>query len=188
MIDELLIYVSLIGVGALIIFLIVYEVRRRKDIARNPRREPSDVTPRQLTILTIAFVLIGSVLLVAATIMTLQTRSFIASAIATNGKVVGLEPSNSGTRNKTTYFTVFSFKDAAGQTHTIRTTSSQYPPPFQVGSEITVLYPVGLPESAQIKSFSMLWLTPTFLFVMGFGFAGIGSLALHAVRKTYGGE
>jgi hypothetical protein len=166
--------------------------RRESAVAQISMLDASRVTSmntlRQVTVLTVTFVIVGIGLLVAGTVITLQTRSFIASAIATDGKVVGLEPSNSGTRNKTTYFTVFAFKDAAGQTHTIRTTSSQNPPPFQVGSEITVLYPVGLPESARIKSFSTLWLIPTFFFVIGFGLAGIGALPLHAARKTYGGE
>jgi hypothetical protein len=145
-------------------------------------------TLRQVTVLTVVFILIGLGLLVAGTVMAWQTRSFIASAITARGEVVGLEPNRSGTRGGTTYFTVFTFKDATGQSHTSRTSSSQNPPPFQVGSEITVLYPVGLPESARIKSFSTLWLLPTFLCVIGFGMAGIGAAALYAARKTYGDD
>jgi len=143
-------------------------------------------TVRKLTLLTVLFIIIGFGLLIAGTVITQQTRSFIASAIAARGQVVGLEPNDSDFNKRTTYFTVFAFKDSTGQPHQIRTTSSQYPPPFQVGNEITVLYPVGLPESAQIKSFSTLWLMPTVFFVLGFGFVGIGAGALCAVRKTYG--
>jgi hypothetical protein len=61
-----------------------------------------------------------------------------------------------------------------------------YPPPFEIGSKITVLFPRDHPEFARFKSFRTLWFIPTFLFVLGCAFAGIGILALFAVRKTYG--
>jgi Protein of unknown function (DUF3592) len=142
---------------------------------------------RPLKIITISFALVGFGFLVAATVTTLQTRSFIASANTVPGLVVNLEPYHHSTsRGHTPYNTVFTFTDNAGQSHTNRTTFAQYPPPFQIGSQVAVLFQTNNPESAQIKSFRTLWIVPTLLFTFGFGFAGIGILAYFSARKTYG--
>ena len=140
---------------------------------------------RQVTVLTLSFVIVGLGLLVVAAVLSLQTRSFMASAVATPGWVVGLEPSHSG---HATYYTVFAYADERGMPHTNRTDWAQNPPPFSIGSQITVLFPPSRPEAAQIKSFSALWLIPTVLWGFGLGFTVVGTLAFFAARKTYGND
>jgi hypothetical protein len=138
-------------------------------------------TLRRVTVVTVVFIVLGIGLMAAGTTRIIQTRTFIASATAADGQVVDLEPNHRSRR--TTDYAVFAFKDATGLSHTNRTTSAHRPPPFPVGSKITVLYPVGLPESAQIKSFRTLWFLPTLLFGFGFSFTAIGVAALRAARK-----
>lgn len=129
----------------------------------------------------VCFMLVGLGLLTAAIVITLQTRSFIADSVMAEAHVVALQSSR-----RSSYYTLFSFQDTTGTFHTNRSATAQAPPPFSVGSQITVLYPSSDPESARIKTFGSLWLVPTFLFGFGVAFLGGGSAALILGRKTYG--
>ena len=135
---------------------------------------------RQVTLLALFFVIVGLGFLVAATLVSLQTREFVASAVSTTGLVVALEPGHRG------YYTVFTYADDHGQPHTDRTDSAEDPAPFRVGSRITALYLPNLPEAARIKSFRTLWLLPAVLWGFGLGITLAGTFGFIAARKTYG--
>ena len=141
---------------------------------------------RQVTALTVAFVLVGLGLLIASAFLTWQTSNFIRTSKTAPGRVVDLEWCSGSSGHGGGYRTVFSFTDSYGQAHTVRTKSWQNPPTHRIGAAVEVLFQPMVPEEASIRSFQTLWLIPTVLAGLGVAFAGIGGGAFVAARKTYG--
>lgn len=145
---------------------------------------------RQARVFTAAFFFVGVGLVAASAFLAWQTWTFMRTSKSAPGRVVDLEwrDGSAGRRGSSGggYATVFTFMDASGQAHTVRTKSAQNPPTHQVGVPVEVLYPPTCPKDARIHSFSTLWLTPTFLLGFGVAFAGIGGYGFVVARKTYG--
>lgn len=64
---------------------------------------------RQVTLLALFFVIVGLRFLVAAPLVSLQTREFVASAVSTPCLLVAWEPGHR------VYYTVFTYADDHGQ-------------------------------------------------------------------------
>jgi hypothetical protein len=140
---------------------------------------------RQVTAIATFFILIGLASLIAGAIFFLRTSEFLAIAKTAPGRVIRLDPDTDNHHN-ITYHTVFTFDDDSRSSHTIRTSYSQRPQPYDVGDRIVVLYPLDSPDDARIRSFSSLWLLPTILGAIGVVFPAVGLFAFISAHKTYG--
>lgn len=141
---------------------------------------------RQAKVLSVSFLTLGLALCVVTAVLWLRTRTFIRESVSASGRVVELEYGEGlGGRSGGGHITVFTFVDAAGQSHTNRAGAAQSPPTHQVGDTVTVLYAPNDPAVARIQGFRTLWVVHTFLGGFGFAFTGIGLVAWFAVRKTY---
>jgi hypothetical protein len=140
-------------------------------------------TTRQFTVFTGTFCLVGVGLLACAAFLVSRTATFIHTATATSGCVVGLEWRNGAGRSGG-YVTVFTFSDNSGQKHTVRSSGALNPAPFPVGAVVTVLFQPAAPEDARIQSFRMLWFVPMVVSILGCAFAGIGAFLFLVNRKA----
>ena len=131
-----------------------------------------------------SFIAVGFALVIAATALTFQTRSFVAGSTATLGRVTAWDYRKSSLR-ATGFVTVFTFTNAAGRTYTVRSGWASSRPSHRIGEAVTVLYPPEKPEAARIQSFQTLWLLPTVLGCSGLAAAGMGVLALRAGLSSY---
>lgn len=151
------------------------------------RAEVMKPKPQEPTVALMS-VIFGLCFLAAGTCTFLQTRSFVASSLITRGRVIGQQPMNDlghqpMNDSDSCCYSVFSFNDSAGQSHQGMTSIGSYPPAYQVGTEIAVLYPHDHPELARIGSFKSLWLLPTLLCGFGFFSAVMGTLGFRASRN-----
>lgn len=85
-----------------------------------------------------------------------KTKSFLIRAVTTQGKILDLKEHSSG--DGVVYRPVFSFVDNAGKEHKIHSTWGSYPPRYEIGDSISVLYDPRNPGNAKIDSFLNLWL------------------------------
>ena len=78
------------------------------------------------------------------------------------GEVVRLEESNSSEGGCCVYSPVIEFQ-ANGQTYSFEGDNASYPPAYEVGEEVSVLYDPADPDTAQINKWSERWLMPIIL-------------------------
>lgn len=115
------------------------------------------------------FFLLGLVFLAVGGGWVDRTKDFKQSAARTEGVVIDLVITRSGT-----YAPVFEFDDASGVRHRIVSATASNPPAFEVSERVRVLYQPGHPEGARIDSFLELWLGPLIFLVLGTAFSGFG--------------
>ena len=77
----------------------------------------------------------------------------------THGTVVRLEESDSSEGGCCVYSPVIEF-DGNGQTYSFEGDNASYPPAYEVGEEVSVLYDPADPDTAQINKWSERWLFP----------------------------
>ena len=77
----------------------------------------------------------------------------------TTGRVVRLEESSSSEGGCCVYSPVIEF-DVNGQTYSFEGDNASYPPAYEVGEEVDVLYRPSNPDTAQINKWSERWLFP----------------------------
>lgn len=77
----------------------------------------------------------------------------------TTGRVVRLEESSDGDGGCCVYSPVIEF-EANGQTYSFESDNASYPPAYDVGEEVNVIYHPSDPDTAQINKFSERWLFP----------------------------
>ena len=99
------------------------------------------------------------------------------TAIRTSGQVIELRPDMQD--NDITYRAVFRFADETGKEHTVTSSHNSKPATHRVGDQVTVLYPPGHPEAANIDSFWELWFMPA---IFGFLAAAFGIWLFFAMR------
>lgn len=78
---------------------------------------------------------------------------------STTGIVIELEEGTDGDGNCCTYSPVIEF-EANGQKYTFESDNASYPPAYEVGEEVRVLYNPENPDNAQINKASERWLMP----------------------------
>lgn len=74
----------------------------------------------------------------------------------------------------TSYYPVFTFKDANGVKHIVYSDTGSYPPTYQIGDKITVLYNPNNPRYAKINNFFSIWIIPLITGVLGVTYLPIG--------------
>ena len=77
----------------------------------------------------------------------------------TTGRVVRLEESDSSEGGCCVYSPVVEFK-ANGQTYSFEGDNASYPPAYDVGEEVNVIYHPNDPDTAQINKWTERWLFP----------------------------
>ena len=77
----------------------------------------------------------------------------------TTGRVVRLEESDSSEGGCCVYSPVIVF-EANGQTYTFEGDTASYPPAYDVGEEVKVIYHPNDPDTAQINKWTERWLFP----------------------------
>ena len=94
----------------------------------------------------------------------MKTAKFLEVALGAEGKVLRMEKRKSS--EGAIYYPVFSFIDREGKEHEIHSSYGSYPPRYEVGDSISVLYEPQNPRKAEIDSFLSLWLGPVIGFVL----------------------
>jgi hypothetical protein len=121
----------------------------------------------------VCMIFVGLFILIIATIVFFKQQQFISMAITTEGQVVALLQTKSGT-----YAPVVNFTAENGQIIEISSTSSSNPPAYEVGERVEVYYASYNPQSAEISGFFSLWGTSTILGGIGLIFNIIGAAML----------
>jgi hypothetical protein len=139
---------------------------------------------KTLTLIKYTFTVIGSVLIAIAIIGYSNTRSFLESAIETEGVVIELIRSSAAksssasgifARGSYTYTPVVQFKMVSGEFTTFMPSTSSNPPSHVPGESVLVLYNEYDPAHAIIKSFFSLWGESLIVGGLGVPFISIGA-------------
>jgi uncharacterized protein DUF3592 len=79
-----------------------------------------------------------------------KTRRFLASASVAKGTVISLERSRLYHPASKAVEPVFTFRDAQGVEHRVRSNTGRYPPAYRVGDLVDVFYHPNAPQEAMI--------------------------------------
>lgn len=145
----LLTLLALAGVSNLILFLVVWRLRRISQRQPEMRRLP--------WLLAVAM---SWILALGALGTALHSWSFIRSATTTQGRVIALKERLSQENDSKTYSPTFEFQDAAGQPHVVESSFASNPPAHEVGEVVPVLYRPGDPSAARIDRARYHWFAP----------------------------
>jgi hypothetical protein len=141
---------------------------------------------KALNLISGVFSTVGVGMLVGSFFAFADTRSFISRAAETEGRVIALDRSRSGSgSSSTTYRPVVEFTSGTGKRIEFTSNVGSNPPSHRVGDSVKVLYNPADPDSARIKSFFQLWFVFIIFFVLGLIFAAIG-LTMILVRARGG--
>jgi len=121
----------------------------------------------------IIFVSVGVMLILLAAFVAIQQQQFLSVAIKTQGEVVALLPTRSGT-----YQPIVHFETVDRQRVEISSTSSSNPPAYEVGEKVDVYYQSADPHKAEITGFFSLWGIAAILGGIGLTFTIIGGAML----------
>lgn len=94
------------------------------------------------------FLALGVALLIIAGVITYKVKSFIDSAVETNGNVVDLLPARSN--KSTTYAPVVIYDDQYGVDHRYISNVSSSPPAYDIGEIVVIYYNPKNPDDAMI--------------------------------------
>ena len=147
---------------------------------------------KTMSVIKYLFVLIGGVMLIGAAFAAANTRSFLAHALRTEGKVVALQPryststssSNSTTSSSNTSLTFAPLVrfTHAGQVIDFTASTASNPPAYRVGDTVPVLYEDKPPFNGRIDSFFSLWGAATIVGGLGTVFLSVGALLIIVPR------
>jgi hypothetical protein len=121
---------------------------------------------------------IGSIFLIVGIIITLNTRSFVAKSVTTQGTVIDLIRRTSGSSRSSVYYPMIQFTTSSGDRIIFEANSGSSQPAFKKDQQVEVLYNPQQPNSAVINSWAELWLLPVICTAMGSLFVLIGGIAL----------
>ncbi|MEN0106375.1 MAG: DUF3592 domain-containing protein, partial [Pseudomonas sp.] len=130
------------------------------------------ITAKNIRAFVLIFALGGLIMLALAGYMAYLKLQFIQSAVQSRGEVIALEQrqaSIGSKKDQVVFSPVVRFRDEAGTEVTFTDGLGQYPAGYAVGERVSVLYPRGNAQQAEINSFGSLWGLPI-------GFASMGSL------------
>lgn len=156
----ILILVILI-VGIIIGLMIGYSRTVQRAAERAPQTNP-------LTVARI-IVLAGCLLLIATAATGLHAWNFTRHAVKASGTIIEMRPRYDRESNSTSYSPTFRFRDGQGGEHTVDCNFSTYPPLFQIGEKVNVLFRPDAPDKARIDSYWEVWGATTLLG----GFSGV---------------
>jgi hypothetical protein len=98
----------------------------------------------------------GSICLLIALVSALYFWHFVSTASHADAKIIRMVE-RKVKDDETAYFPVFTFHDAKGAEHTIHSSSGSFPPAYEVGDTVPVLYSPTDPANAKIDSFFSVW-------------------------------
>jgi hypothetical protein len=127
-------------------------------------------------VLPLIFLLCGIALSIAAARHALRTRAFLSTAVEAVGEVVALEqelPMEPGEPHS--YRPVVSFSIGPRGRVRFKSMVHSYPPEYEVGASVRVLYQPNRPHDARIRSFTDLWLLSLILGGLGVIFTALGA-------------
>lgn len=101
---------------------------------------------------------VGPTMVIIAVAISVPTVRFVNAAIATDGKIIGLNRVYLPRRSKEVYLPVFRFTANDGQPHMIMADSNTNLVPFKPGDHVRVIYLKDHPETARIDSIAQLWM------------------------------
>lgn len=124
---------------------------------------------------------VGSIFAVTGIIMGLNTRSFVSTAIPTQGVVIDVvkrSSTDSKGRSSSVYYPVVKFTTPSGEPTVFESNLGTYPPQFRKGNEVELLYNPQQPDSVMINSWMDLWFLPVMFTSLGSIFVLIGGVPL----------
>jgi len=137
---------------------------------------------RTLWFLPRLFAFIGAVCFTIAYFVWRSEQRFIAGAARTTGAVVSLDYRRDSDGGGA-YYPVFRFRDARGQSFTVRSHVGSRPASRHVGEQVEVLYPPDDPDGARIASFFNLHLGSFVFGILTAVTGGIGFTWLTLQRR-----
>lgn len=110
---------------------------------------------KTIILIKYTFLGIGLCMLLAAGLLFQNTRSFLNSAILTEGTVIDLVESSPN--DTTVYQPIISFQDQKGEAIEFKSTVGNNPPSYLPGDKVELIYEADNPEGASINNFFSLW-------------------------------
>jgi hypothetical protein len=127
-------------------------------------------------VLPLIFLVCGIALLIAAARHALRTRAFLNVALEAVGEVVALEEEPAMEPGEPrSYRPVVSFSIGPKGRVRFKSMAHSYPPQYEVGASVRVLYHPNRPHDARIRSFIDLWLLSLILGGLGVVFTALGA-------------
>jgi hypothetical protein len=99
-----------------------------------------------------ALIASASICLVISLASLFYSWHFVRIAAHAHGRIVRMIE-HKDKDEETVYFPVFSFRDAQGEDQTVHSSSGSFPPAYEVGDTVSVLYNPNDPSNAKINSF-----------------------------------
>ena len=124
---------------------------------------------------------LGPVMLIFGGIGIAHEWKFLSVATRTQATVVEMVDHHGD--SGTSYAPVYVFRDVAGQEQKVSSRCSSYPPSYQVGDRINVLYVPGFSRDSQIESFFEMWGWKAIIGGIGLVHSLIGIVLLFVSRK-----
>lgn len=116
-----------------------------------------------------------------AVVLVTSSWRLVSGGVWTTGTVAALHPSSGG--NGTVYRPEVTFTDKKGQQHTHYSGVGSYPPSYEVGEHVPIIYNSDDPKDATVDSFLALWMLPVaFANAAFFLFAGGLACLLYGPR------
>jgi hypothetical protein len=128
------------------------------------------------------FLVVGTLMLVGAGLLWVNTRNFVAQAQGASGTVVELREVRDSDGGSSTWKPVVRFTSADGQDVTFASSFSSNPASYELGESVPVLYRREDPRDARIRGSGSLWFGVTLLGGLGVVFAALGGAILFATR------
>ncbi len=109
------------------------------------------MTNNQKLLLTLIFLASGLAFLGVAGWLYLQESQFAINALTTEGRVIGLAESIDSENGSTSYAPIVRFQTEGGRVFDFQSPYYTSPPAYQIGQNVTVLYPPENPREAVLK-------------------------------------
>lgn len=138
-------------------------------------------------IFSIGFIIIGLVMVLIGACMFKYNMHIISKGIKTKAIIVNFEKRvskniNRHSGNSITYAPVFTFKATDGKSYTITSKTSTNNLNFTIGEKVSIIYDPADVNSAEINSFSTIWVPVIVLLSMGICFIFFGLFAASAFK------
>ena len=134
---------------------------------------------KTIKIVQYTFGLIGAAMLAGTFFMVQNTQQFLQTSLKAQGTVIDLiekrSSSSSSSSNSRTYSPKVQFTTATGENITFTTSSSTYPPSYDIDEKVDVFYTADKPNNAKINGYFDLWGGATILGGIGSVFFAIGA-------------
>jgi hypothetical protein len=124
---------------------------------------------------------LGAVCLLLGAYLANQTLSFADNAVHVSGRVVRYLESREG--DKTLFRPMVRFTTGGGDIVTIAGQVSSGAKRFEIGAEVPVVYPFGMPTQARLSTFTDNWLGATIAAIVGLVAVVAGIFVRRAVRR-----